>query len=223
MPARESRQMSGPIGVVADYALAVLALTFGLRLILLGKRRVEASMMVFAGGLVALSVSTLAGAAAHGVARLAGGAGLQALWRVSALAIGLASFSLVAGAVLACSKGPWRRLLLGLAAFKLVLFSFWLLSQTRYDHVDRELLSALVIVVILETCAWVKRRAKSVPLVVAGSAVAITGVLIQPGALVVHSGLDHSPIYFLLMLAGLWLLFLGGCRLHDRFGEDRLG
>jgi hypothetical protein len=208
--------MSGQLAVVADYVVAAVALYFGMRLFYVGKRLPEASIMVFSGGLLALAVVTGAAGVAHVLVRQFGSAGLESVWRLSALAVGLASFCFLAGVVLTCARGVGRRLLLGFAAVKLLLYSFWILSHSSSQLVAWELASALALVALLEGWSWIRRHARSEPFILAGVAAILAALAVVRGGIGVHSNLDHSMIYHLLVLGGLWLLYLGGRQLHDR-------
>jgi hypothetical protein len=208
--------MSGPIAVVADYVVAAVALYLGVRLFYAGKRLPEASIMVFSGGLLAMAVATGSAGVAHAVVRQFGGAGLESVWRLSALAVGLAAFCFFAGVVLACAKGIWRQLFLGFAAVKLLLYSFWILSHSSSRLVVWELVSALVLVALLEGWSWISRHARSAPTILAGTAATLAALAVGRDGIGVHSNLDRNMIYHLLILGGLWLLFDGGRQLHDR-------
>jgi hypothetical protein len=208
--------ISEPIMVVADCLLAVVLLVLGIRLLLRGRHAIEASILVFAGGFLALAAAAAVACVAHGFVHRLGGTGLEIVSRLSALAVGLASFSFLAGVILASFKGTWRRLLLGLVAAELIMYSFWMLSQDGYQYVIYEYSAALVAVALIEIWRWIGREARSAPWIVAGVALSLAAAAVQPSGIAVHSNLDHNLVYHLLQLAGLLLLYRGGRLLHDR-------
>ena len=205
-----------------EFLLAAVALIFGVRLAQGRKRRSEISVLVLAGAFPAVAVALVASGTAHVFVDRLGGLDLERLFLLASLLVGLASFSLAAGVILACHAGVRRRLLLMLVATQLIVFSFSTIARPDGRIVALDLALGLLLAAALEVWAWKRRRAQSAPWIVAGVALGLATLaywwLGLPTASLGHRmpSLLADLVVHLGLLAALYLLYRGGRRLHDR-------
>jgi hypothetical protein len=202
--------------LLTDSVLAGLAVFWGIRSWWHGRQSLQVSVMVWAGAFFAVAVGALAGGAVHGFAAQLGPAGVTAAWKVTVLTIGLASFCLLAGALLASFGGTLRQFFLALAALKLTLYTFWMIGHDDFRYVINDYGSAMLMVALLEVFAWWRYRAASAPWILGGIAISFLAAGIQQSGLSVHRHFNHNDLYHVVQMVGLYLLYRGGRRLRDR-------
>ena len=203
------------------FLFATLSLVLGLQLFAHGRRQGEIAILVYAGSFASMTLAWILGGVVTGFTANLGGSGLEIVYRLATLMIGLASFCLVAGVVLACSAGFWRQALLVVLALKLMLFAFWMSTAIDERVAVWDVAVALVLVIVLEGWALLKSGAKSAPWILVGSTAALAALA---GRVVAWSGsLVRAPeavwpavLYNVLALLALVVLYQGGRRLHDR-------
>jgi hypothetical protein len=208
--------VSEPTTLITNTVLAALAVFWGIRLWWHGRQSLQVSRMVWAGAFVAVAVGAVAGGAVHGLAAKLGPAGVTAGWKVTVLSVGLASFCLLAGALLASFGGTLRQFFLALAALKLTLYTFWMIGHDDFKYVINDYGSAMLMVLLLEVFAWWRYRAASAPWILGGIAISFLAAGIQQSGLGVHRYFNHNDLYHVVQMAGLYLLYRGGRRLRDR-------
>jgi hypothetical protein len=172
--------------------------------------------MVWAGAFFAVAVGAVAGGAVHGLPAQLGPAGVTAAWKVTVLSIGLASFCLLAGALLASFGGTLRQFFLSLAALKLTLYAFWMIGHDEFKYAINDYGSAMLMVALLEIFAWWRYRAASAPWILGGIAISLLAAGIQQSGFGIGRDFNHNDLYHVVQMVGLYLLYRGGRRLKDR-------
>ena len=180
--------MSEPVTVLTDCLLAAVCFFLGARL----TRRSSLWALAF----IALGTAALLGGTWHGFWQ----SGL--LWRTTTLAVGVASFGMVAGSAVATTHGALLRLLLGFAAVKLAVYSLWMLRHDDFIWVVADTGIALVVVALLYACrfnGWM----------LAGVAVSITAGLLQASGVALHTHFNHNDLYHVVQTLAMFVLYKG--------------
>jgi len=161
----------------------------------------------FAAGAIAAG----AGAVRHGLHP----GSRDGLWLTTALAIGIGSFLLLAGAAAAASAGPLRRWILAVGAVKLALYAGWLLAHRDYlwTALDAAAGAAAVLLLLHRAAKW--GRFTGFPRVLQGLGLALGSAALRQTELDLHPDFNHNDLFHLLAVGALWLVHLGGLQLQD--------
>jgi hypothetical protein len=165
------------MALVTDGALGLLAWFFAAKL--WRPHRMWALAFLFTG------VAAIAGGVYH-----AYGDRTDVLWKVTVMAVGIASFFLLAGT---------HRRLAVLAAVKLVVYLTWMTTHDSFLWVIADYGITLLIVGIVHPAKrWVW----------ASIAVSVIAALIQQAGLTIHPRwFDHNDLYHVIQMIALWLLY----------------
>ena len=142
-------------------------------------------------------------------------------WKVTVFAIGIFSFGMMVGSVLATARGAARTGLLAFAAAQLALYTAWMLAHDEYRYVV--LTSAVTMLVLLILHGWsaAVRRDEASYWVLAAIAVSTGAALVQYHRLALHEHFNHNDLYHVIQIVGVLLFFRGGKLLWERSGPDR--
>ena len=180
--------MNEPVTTLTDYALAAVSAWLGFKLIRITR--------FWAIAFLALAVAALLGGTWHGFWRG------DLLWKATTLSVGLASFGMVVGSALLALTGTPRRLLIGFAALKLLLYTVWMLGHDAFIWVVADTVSALVIVGLLHLWrfnAWM----------LAGVAVSFLAGAAQASGLALHPHFNHNDLYHVVQTGAMFLFYRG--------------
>jgi hypothetical protein len=114
------------------------------------------------------------------------------LWKSTALAVGVASFAMLAGSAFAVLSGKPRTLVLAFALAKLFVYSglaFAAVALLRLWKLNR----------------WI----------LAGVAVSLAAALAQASGFAPHRRFNHNDLYHVIQIAAMALLYRGARRLED--------
>lgn len=172
--------MPDPIALVSDSALGLLALFFAIRL-----WRVQ---RMWSLAFLFTAVACFVGGVYH-----AYGDRTEELWKVTVIAVGLASFFLLAGT---------HRSLAIVAVVKLVAYVAWMMTHDDFLWVVIDYGISLILVGIFHPAKkWVW-----------GSiAVSVAGAIVQQTHFTIHPyWFDFNDIYHVIQMVALWLLYRAG-------------
>ena len=180
--------LSEPTTLVTDYALGAVSAWLGFRL--------AATARLWSLAFFALALAAFLGGTWHGLLQS------DALWKATVLAVGLASFAMVAGSARLVTKGAARGALTGIAAAKLALYSGWMLLHDDFIWVVVDTASALAIVAGLHLWrfnGWM----------LAGVGVSVLAALAQATGLALHRHFNHNDLYHVVQIAAMALFYRG--------------
>ena len=189
-------RVSEPTTVITDYALAVVCIFLGARLI----RHSRFWALAF----LALALAALLGGTWHGFWKS------DALWKATTLCVGVASFGMVVGSALALTAGTLRAMLVSFSAIKLAIYTAWMLEHDDFVWVVADTASALLIVGALHL--W-----KLNGWMLAGVALSVLAGLAQAGGVALHEHFNHNDLYHVIQTAAMVLLYRG----VRRYSEER--
>jgi hypothetical protein len=190
-----------PMTMATDYMLCIAAAWFGVRL---WRTDVRPWGLAF----FFTAAASFLGGSYHGFAPH------HWLWKATVYAIGLASFFLLSGAVVASVNGAAHRVLMTVAVAKFMAYATWMITHDNFLNVIVDYGASLLLVAALQLYAWSRRRAESAPWVLASIGVSILAAAVQQSRLSLHPNFNYNDLYHLIQLVALWLLYRGGMLLR---------
>jgi hypothetical protein len=201
-----------PATMLTDYMLALLALPLAGVLLRAAWGEDSLAAVLWAAGLVAISVAAMLGGTVHGFARQLGHH-RRGLWRATTFLLALAADLLVVAAAVAHMDPEAAAWLAAAMVLKLVVFALWMRTREhfRFVVIDQSIsLAALLALQLL-----VAPGARSAPWIVAAVLVCFAAGLVQRSELAVWR-LNQNDLSHLVQLVGVYLLFRGGSLLVSR-------
>jgi hypothetical protein len=128
--------------MLTDYALA--GVTVWLAVLLLKNKSFSCRFWTLA--FAALALGAFLGGTFHGFQ-------ISWLWKPTVLAVGIASFGMLAGSACTTTSGNLRRALLAAAALKLVFYEAWMIGHDDFIFVVADTASAMLAVAALHLLA----------------------------------------------------------------------
>jgi len=211
--------ISEPMTLATDYALGAVSAVLGWRLYL--DSREDRARRCWALAFGALAVSALLGGTHHGFAAVMSRAWYDSSWKATVLAIGLFSFGMMAGSVLATARGRARTGLLAFAGAQLALYTAWMLTHDEYRYVVLDTAVAMTTLLFLHGWSAALRGDPASYWTLAGVAVSVAAAAVQLNRVSLHQHFNHNDLYHLFQIAGILLFFRGGKLLRERSGLDR--
>lgn len=204
-----------PMTMLTDYALAVLGVLFGWRLVVSGRAAREWSRSLWGGCFLAMALAAVAGGTAHGFAPWLGGVEASWIWKLTVFALGFAGAAMLAAAVIARIGGAARTALLAAVVVKLAFYVAWMTVHDDYRFVIYDYAASMLGVLAL--AGWPGGgRPAGAGWIAAGIAVSFVAAGVQQSGLALHRHFNHNDLYHVIQMAGLYLLYRGGLPLRDR-------
>jgi hypothetical protein len=145
---------------------------------------------------LALALAAFSGGTWHGLLRS------DLLWKVTLLAVGVASFGMVAGSAQRATRGLVRSGLTIFAALKLLVYASWMLFHNDFIWVIADTGSALAIVGALHLWrfnGWM----------LAGVGASLAAALVQASGFALHRHFNHNDLYHVVQIAAMLLFYRG--------------
>lgn len=124
------------------------------------------------------------------------------LWKATLLAVGVASFAMLAGSALTVTWGLPLGALIAFAIVKLAAYSAWMLFHDDFIWVVADTGIALAIIGVLHLWrfnGWM----------LAGVAVSVAAGAVQASGLALHRHFNHNDLYHVIQIAALVLFYRG--------------
>jgi hypothetical protein len=192
-----------PMTMATDYALAAVT---GCLCFFLFKRAKQQSGKFWGLAFAALAVAAALGGTRHGFA-------IGTLWTPTLLAVGIASFGMLAGSAIATTSGRLRQGLIALALAQLLVYSAWMLGHDEFIYVVADTGAALLAVAVLHLFFFKNQESRWM---LAGVAVSLVAAAIQASGLDLHPGFNHNDLYHVVQIAAMPLFYGGARRMQDR-------
>lgn len=201
--------------MATDFVMALLAAGLAARLRDHAKETGFRAVSWWRWAFLATAVGALAGGSSHGFAQFLSAWQWTAVWRVSTLMIGFASFSLLMAISYArLSEGSAKGLRV-LAWTKLALYSGWMLQHIDFRFVILEYGTTMVLILMIEIRGLVKTRSPGTGWVCAGILVSFASSAIQQSDFSLHRHFNQNDLFHVIQMAALYFLFRGGMLLRD--------
>ena len=203
-----------PMTLFTDYVLAGVTAWLGWRLS--RQREGQAARSFWALAFAALAAGALLGGSYHGFAQSA------VLWKITVVAIGIASFAMLAGSAIAVTDGTLRKLLLAFAGVKFVLFCLWMLAHDAFIYVIADTGIAMAAVAVLHAASAIRHRDPASLWMLGAVAVSVLAAGVQASGFALHPNFNHNDLYHVIQIAAMALFYSGARRLRDtRMEENR--
>lgn len=209
--------LAEPTTTLTDYLLAAAGLGLGGALWRRGTREGQRSMRRWGAALLATGVSALVGGTFHGLRPVFSAAAQATLWRITYLAVGLASLLMLWGAVAAAVAPRDRGWLGAVLVLRFGLYAVLLALRRDLRYVVGDGLLTLAALLVFVAHGALRRRPYA-GWIGAGVGASLLGVMAQRSVFALHPQFNHNDLFHVLLAVGLWLLFEGGRRLRDREG-----
>lgn len=211
--------ISEPMTMITDYALGTVSAVLGWRLHL--GAQAERARRCWALAFGALAISALLGGTHHGFAAMMSRFAYDLSWKVTVFAIGIFSFGMLAGSIIATTRGAERTALLAFAGIQLALYSAWMLVHEDYLYVVLDTAITMSVLLLLHGWSAALRKDHASYWVLAAIAVSAAAAAVQFGRITLHQHFNHNDLYHVIQIAGVVLFFRGGKLLRDCNGLDR--
>ncbi len=203
-----------PMTLLTDYALA--GVTGWLGWLMSRAREVQSSRSSWALAFAALTVAALLGGTHHGFAPQLSENTLHWLWKATVLAVGTASFAMVAGSTIAATTGSVRKGLLAVAAAKLALYSGWMLSHDEFIYVVADTGIAMAAIAVLHGWSATRNTDRASLWMLGGVGLSVLAAGVQVSGFALHRHFNHNDLYHVIQIAAMALFYIGGAGLRDR-------
>ena len=194
-------EIAEPVTTITDYALG--GVSVWLAVLLLRNRSVSARLWTLA--FAALAITAILGGTFHGFQ-------VQGLWKPTVLAIGIASFGMLAGSAYTTTSGNVRRVLLAAALLKLGFYEAWMLGHDDFIYVVADTASAMLAVAALHLLDLDNPATRWI---LGGVAVSLVAAGIQAGRVALHEHFNHNDLYHVVQIAAMLLYYAGVKRMRD--------
>jgi hypothetical protein len=187
--------------MLTDYALGGVSGVLGFLIF----RNHAMSARLWGLAFFALAVTAFLGGTFHGFQ-------VSWAWKPTVLAVGIASFGMLAGSAYTTTSGNAHRALLAAAALKLVLYETWMIGHDDFVFVVADTASAMLAVAALHLLALDNPATRWI---LGGVAVSLIAAGIQAGKLALHEHFNHNDLYHVVQIAAMALYYAGARRMTD--------
>ena len=204
-----------PMTVATDYLLAAVAIFLGWSLWALGRRVRQSSTESWGKAMLATAAAAIAGGTWHGFNQAMHPAASAIVWKTALLAIGVASFFMLAAAIMATIPRIVGHWLLAAAVLKLVVYVVWMLGHDEFFWVVYDYGSAMIFVLAVYAYRMIFSRDPAARAIVLGVLVSFAAAWIQRSDLSVGTFLNHNDLYHLTQIAALFAFHSGAQRIRE--------
>lgn len=187
--------------MLTDYALGGVSGVLGFLIF----RNNAVSARLWGLAFLALAAAAFLGGTFHGFQ-------ISWTWQPTVLAVGIASFGMLAGSAYTTTSGNARRALLAAAALKLVFYEAWMLGHDDFIFVVADTASAMLAVAALHLLALDNAATRWV---LGGVVVSLIAAGIQAGRVALHEHFNHNDLYHVVQIAAMALYYAGARRMTD--------
>ena len=203
-----------PMTLLTDYLLA--GVTGWLGWLLFRAREGQAARSWWALAFAGLALAAVLGGTHHGFAPHLSESALFLLWKATLLAVGMASFAMLAGSTIAATSGRLRGALLALATAKLAVYTGWMVFHDEFIYVIADTGISMVAIAVLHGGSALRSGDRASLWVLGGVGVSVLAAGVQASGFTLHRHFNHNDLYHVVQIAAMALFYIGGRRLHDR-------
>jgi hypothetical protein len=207
-------RISEPTTMLTDYLLGAFTLTWAIQLLRQNSMDRQQPRVLWACGFAATALASFLGGTFHGFRLHLSAPAAAFLWRATLYSVGLASATMLAGALLASLPVRCRRAVFAVVGIKFLLFAVFVSMQPKFRTAMYDYALAMLIILIVQVHGWLARRDASAPWIIAGLMVGVMGSMIQQAGIGLHAQFNHNDLFHLVQIIGFYLLYRGGCLLR---------
>lgn len=205
--------------MLTDYALAAASGWLGWSLF--RAREAQAARSYWTAAFAALALSAVLGGTYHGFAPTLATGTENLLWKATVLAVGVGTFGMVVGSLIATTTGPFRKLLLTVAAAKLVIYLGWMLNHDDFIYVIADTGTAMAMVGLLHGWSAIRGRDRESLWMLGGVGASAFAAGVQLMGYTLHPNFNHNDLYHVIQIAAMTLYYIGARRLRDNTKIER--
>jgi hypothetical protein len=209
-------QITEPMTMLTDYVLALFTLYLAVRLLKLGLSNQQNSILLWGGAFIATALAAVAGGTSHGFALYLGEVAKIAIWKTTVYSIGLASFFMLSGTIIATISTKFGVWLLAATVLKFLVYAVWMVKHNDFRYVIFDYVPAMLGVILLLIYAFFSRKDRSVGWIISGVLVSFAAAGIQQSGFTIHEYFNYNDLYHVVQIGAMFLLFKGACLLKDR-------
>ncbi|MFQ5606248.1 MAG: hypothetical protein ACE5HS_23520 [bacterium] len=209
-------QITEPSTMLTDYVLAIFAIILAARLWKRRQLNVQISVQFWSAAFAATALAALVGGTSHGFVLYLNEAAKVFIWKTTVQVIGLASFFMLAGTIVASTAGRVKHLLLTSAFLQLAVYAGWMVFHNEFKYVIFDYVPAMLAIILLQGYAFLKNRDKSAVWMVAGILISFAAAGVQLSGFAIHRHFNHNDLYHVIQMVGIYLLFRGASLLRDQ-------
>jgi hypothetical protein len=209
-------QIHEPMTMATDYLLATVAIWWGSRLLLSGAHAEEPVRKLWGGFLFATALAAITGGTYHGFSAHLSPLLLAILWKITVMAIGVASFLVLIAIAQARFLGTVRNVVIAAGVVKLLLYLLWMSVHDDFIWVILDYAPTMLVVLVVEAWFAAARGYRSSRWIVAGIVVSFIAAAIQASGFSLHIHFNHNDLYHVVQIVALYLLYRGGMQLRGR-------
>jgi len=199
-----------PTTLLTDYLLAIECLILG---VLLYKRsKNETPILLWSISFFAIGLAAAAGGTYHGFVQSLSVPLSSALWKITLYSIGISTFCMLSGMILAALKGKVKTVFLILAAIQFLGFAILITRTYEYKYVIHDYVPAMA--VILALCIYRLNKPYAI-WIIAGILISFAAAGIQLSGFTIHKNFNHNDLYHVIQMIAMYLLYKGGSLLRN--------
>jgi len=203
-----------PVTMLTDFAITAVAWWMAWCLLRDAIMRTVRARVYWAAAFVFIGLGALLGGISHGFAPYLDTSAQAFVWKATVYALGLSSFSALAGTI---AGTPLHILVAGFLQLvnvaALGFYGWWMIDHDDFRFVIYHYAPSMLLVALLQLLALAAERAPSAPWIIGGVIVTFAGAAIQQSGFGLHVHFNHNDIFHLVQIVGLVLFYRGVRRL----------
>jgi hypothetical protein len=202
-----------PATLLTDYALA--GVTGWLAYVLFRAREGQRARALWSLAFAAIALAAALGGTWHGFAPVFAEVAVLLVWKATVLAVGIASFGMLAGSAIATTAGGARKSLLAFSAMKLAIYSGWMIWHSEYIYVIADTGTAMTLVAALHLRSAARDHGHAARWMLGGVGLSVLAAGVQASGFALHRHFNHNDLYHVVQIAAMVLFYAGARRLRD--------
>jgi hypothetical protein len=199
-----------PVTLLTDYLLAIECLILGV--LLYRRSKNETPILLWSISFFAIGLAAATGGTYHGFVQSMSVSISSALWKITLYSIGISTFCMLSGMILAALKGKVETIFLILAAIQFLAFAILITRSYEYKYVIHDYVPAMA--VILALCIYRLNKPYAI-WIIAGILISFAAAGIQLSGFTLHKNFNHNDLYHVIQMIAMYLLYKGGTLLRN--------
>lgn len=208
-------QITEPSTLLTDYALAAVAGYLAARQWRSWRVSGHRSVQVWSLAFLMLSAGAVLGGTSHGFTLHLSALAQVVFWKATVLSIGLTSFFLLCGTLIATFRKPVLSWLIAVVLAKFIIYIVWMSFHDDFVYVIADYLPSMLAVVGLQVYTAITQQSASSKWLISGIFISFLAAGIQMSGFDFHRHFNHNDIYHVVQIAAVIVLHAGVLLLRD--------
>jgi uncharacterized protein DUF6962 len=196
-------KIAEPATAITDYILAAETLFLGILLI---RGAVQTPVKLWAAAFFVLAIAAIAGGTFHGLIASLDPLAAHILWKVTLVAVGIATFCMLSAAILIFTANPARTILLVAAVLQFCVYAFFIARGNDFKIVIFDYVPAMILIVVLGYAA----KAQSAGFLLGAVVLSFAAAGIQNSSIQLHRNFNHNDLYHVIQMIAMYLFYRAG-------------